>query len=163
MKKCDIAPHRRKCKKWNWLSEMKWARLDSLLFIMQFIRLNQSFVNKLTFSWTWMLQVCKICECEPPLSCISKHFVRDFNYLSQTLRIYTYSGIYIKNIGLLIFNMCVCVWKTEWKTRCHSVVIVSIKHRDFRGIISHLFFSTVFYDNRICLYWFFYSGFTNHR
>ena len=39
------------------------------------------------------MQVREICKYEPPLL---KHFVPVFNYLSQVLRIYTYSGIYIK-------------------------------------------------------------------
>ena len=42
------------------------------------------------------MQVCEICKYEPPLTRVLKHFATVFNYLSQVLRIYTYSGINIK-------------------------------------------------------------------
>ena len=104
-----------------------------------------------------MLQVCEICKYKPLLSRILKYFATVFNCLSQVLRIYTYSRIYIKKS--LLVNLQYACEKNELKMQYHSVVIASKKLRDYRGIISHLFISTVFYDNLICHYWFFFSVF----
>ena len=70
-----------------------------------------------------MLQVCEICKYKPLLTGILKYFAPVFNYLSQVLRIYTYSGIYIKKSSLV--NLQYACEKNELKMQCHSVVIAS--------------------------------------
>ena len=51
-----------------------------------------------------MLLARKFCKYETPLTRILKHFPKVFNYPSQTLTIYTYTGIYIKKY--LLVNVC---------------------------------------------------------
>ena len=72
-----------------------------------------------------MLQVYKFYKYELPLTHVLKHFAQVFNYLSQTLRIYMYIGIYKKK-SLLLNLQYVCE-KTVLKTQCHSTVIAPNK------------------------------------